>query len=68
MPRYKVRPTQDDYYKVVRILTESEAREKGSIDHLEKSWDGEGYEEIVLYDSRLADCEAWIRLHEGGYM
>jgi hypothetical protein len=49
---YKVRLMMDTTYEVIQCVYDL---------------DGNIAEESV-YQGRLADCEAWIRLHEGGYM
>ncbi len=50
--KYIVQLFQDDTYQVLEI-TEGE-------------YDTDNYE--VVYQGSLADCEAYIRLKEGGYM
>jgi hypothetical protein len=67
--RYRVRYRRNREYEVVRVFTEKDVREmeKENIGHLEKSWNGDEYLESQFQGS-LADCEAWIRLNEGGYM
>ena len=59
---YKVRFLQDDIYEVVEIVTTY--RERTS------AYDSEPntVEENKVYQGGLSDCEAYIRLREGGYM
>lgn len=59
---YKVRFFQDDTYEVIEIITTYGERIS--------AYDSEPdtVEENKVYQGSLADCEAYIRLHEGGYM
>ena len=59
---YKVRFFQDNTYEVIEIVTTY--RERTS------AYDSEPdiVEENKVYQGGLSDCEAYIRLHEGGYM
>lgn len=50
--KYKVSFYQDNTYEVLEWKTYSA--------------DEDGYESV--FQGSLADCEAYIRLHEGGYM
>jgi hypothetical protein len=52
---YRVRNMQDDTWQVVRR---------------DFAYDGvhDGYYEEIEYQGSLADCEAYIKLKEGGYM
>ena len=54
--KYKVRWYIDNEYEVWKI-TEPNSKDMNDED-IEES----------MYQGSLADCEAWIRLHEGGYM
>jgi len=38
------------------------------LDDIYQVYDDLSEEGGTLYQGRLADCEAWIRLHEDGYM
>jgi hypothetical protein len=49
---YKVRRDMDNNYKVVS----------------EEMIDDFSMDEVTHFTGSLSDCEAWIRLHEGGYM
>jgi hypothetical protein len=53
--RYKVWNLQDDTYQVVK-LTPDPYEPYG------------GEHEEVMYQGSLSDCEAWLRLHEKGYI
>ena len=59
---YKVRFFQDNTYEVIEIITIYGERTS--------TYDSEPdtVEENKVYQGRLADCEAYIRLHGGGYM
>lgn len=52
MKKYKVSFFQDDIYEVLEWKTYIS--------------DEDGWEKV--YQGSLSDCEAYIRLHEGGYM
>ncbi len=54
MQQFKVRHLQDDTYQVISLPEDYEQ------DDL--------YDLSVLYQGSLADCEAYIRLTENGYM
>lgn len=53
--KYKVWNLQDDTYQVVK-LTPDPYEPYG------------GEHEEVMYQGSLSDCEAWLRLHEKGYL
>jgi len=59
---YKVRFFQDNTYEVIEIVTTYGERTS--------AYDSEPntVEENEVYQGSLSDCEAYIRLHEGGYM
>lgn len=59
---YKVRFFQDNTYEVIEIVTIYGERTS--------AYDSEPntVKENKVYQGGLADCEAYIRLHEGGYM
>lgn len=59
---YKVRSYMDENYEVVE-LTPNEKYDEEDFDSEEKE-----FKEKSVYHGGLADCEAYIRLHEGGYM
>ena len=59
MCKYRVGYYQDDNYAVYE---ETEKTADTGIDR----WDY--CEEELVFTGGLADCEAYIRLHEGGYM
>lgn len=61
MKKYKVRFRMDQEYEVVE-LTYSEHYLRDN----RYSW--EPTEEESVFQGGLADCEAYIRLKEGGYM
>lgn len=50
---YKVRLFMDNTYEVYFVTHDSESFRS---------------DEYVCFQGSLADCEAWIRLTEGGYM
>lgn len=50
--RYKVKYYMDNEYAVFEISLDDNYREKRT----------------SVFKGSLADCEAWIRLHESGYM
>ena len=60
--KYKVRPMMDDNYKVVQLTT-NEKYDENDYDS-----DEQEFNEESVYQGGLADCEAYIRLNEGGYM
>jgi hypothetical protein len=60
--KYKVRLMMDDNYEVVE-LTPNEKYDENDYDS-----DEQEFNEQSVYQGRLADCEAYIRLNEGGYM
>lgn len=62
--RYKVRLFQDSIYEVIRIDYNDS---RGGIGPLSTSY-SEFPTETSMFQGSLADCEAWIRLHENGYM
>jgi hypothetical protein len=59
---YKVRFFQNNIYDVIEIITIHGERTS--------AYDSEPdiVEESKVYQGGLSDCEAYIRLHEGGYM
>jgi hypothetical protein len=59
---YKVRFMMDDSYEVVE-LTPNEKYDLNDFDSDELE-----FNEQSVYQGSLANCEAYIRLHEGGYM
>lgn len=59
MIEYKVRFMMDDNYEVVRIENTFSS---------EDEYDENEFKEESVYQGRLADCESYIRLKEGGYM
>jgi hypothetical protein len=59
---YKVRFFQDNTYEVIEIVTTYGERTSAYDSELDT------VEENKVYQGSLADCEAYIRLHEGGYM
>ena len=59
MIKYKVRFMMDDNYEVVRVENTFSS---------EDEYDESEFNEESVYQGRLADCEAYIRLKEGGYM
>ena len=60
--KYKVRFLQDSIYEVIEIVTTYGERTS--------AYDSEPntVEEYKVYQGELANCESYIRLHEGGYM
>jgi len=54
--KYKVQFFQNDTYEVLEY--------KANVN----SWTDVNYEWDSVFQGRLADCEAYIRLHEGDYM
>jgi hypothetical protein len=58
--KYRVRLYQDNIYEVVELNKLIEGQ----------SWDGwdDHQEDVTVYKGTLADCEAWLRLNERGYM
>lgn len=60
--KYKVRYSMDEDYEVVE-LTPNENYDENNLDSDELE-----FNEQVVHHGGLADCEAYIRLHEGGYM
>ena len=59
---YKVRFMMDETYEVVE-LTPNKRFDSDDFDSDEPEFDEES-----VHQGRLADCEAYIRLREGGYM
>jgi hypothetical protein len=59
---YKVRLLQDNTYEVIEVVTVY--GERTSAYDSERST----VTENKVYQGNLSDCEAYIRLHEGGYM
>ena len=59
---YKVRFMMDDSYEVVELTP----NEKYDLDDFDS--DELEFNEQSVYQGSLANCEAYIRLHEGGYM
>ena len=59
---YKVRFFKDNIYEVIEIVTTYGERTS--------AYDSkpDTVEENKVYQGGLADCEAYIRLYEGGYM
>ena len=62
MIQYKVKYQMDGNYEVIRITKISGER----LNMYESEPDEENEEQV--YSGRLADCESYIRLREGGYM
>lgn len=60
--KYKVVLMSDDYYQVVKLNPNSKYDEN-DFDCDEPQFFEEG-----VYAGSLSNCEAYIRLHEGGYM
>lgn len=60
--KYKVRLSMDDNYDVIE-LTPNKKYNENDFDSEE-----EEFNENRVHSGSLADCEAYIRLHEGGYM
>lgn len=58
----KVRFMMDENYEVIQ-LTPNKKYDEDDYDSDEPE-----FHEDSLYQGRLADCEAYIRLKEGGYM
>jgi len=58
---YKVRFFQDDEYEVVSITYPQ-------TDTFTTTSPYDGRTELQVFKGSLSDCEAWIRLHEKGYM
>ena len=58
MSKYRVRFLMDDNYKVEE---KQEIDDRYQVYGDEDRWD-------TVFTGRLSDCEAYIRLHEGGYM
>ena len=61
MSKYKVRFLQDITYEVIEIVTIY--GERTSAYDIEP----DTVKENKVYQGSLSDCEAWIRLEEGGY-
>ncbi len=59
--KYKVRLMMDDTYEVVETMFIEDYDSTADDDEAPTK-------ENSVYQGRLADCEAYIRLHEGGYM
>jgi hypothetical protein len=59
---YKVRFFQGNTYEVIEIVTTYGERTSGYDSELDT------VEENKVFQGGLADCEAYIRLQEGGYM
>jgi hypothetical protein len=60
--KYKVKFMMDDSYEVVELTP----NEKYDLDDFNS--DELEFNEQSVYQGSLANCEAYIRLHEGGYM
>ena len=60
--KYKVRLNMDDNYQVFE-LTPNEKYDENNY-----ASDEPEFTEQAVHDGSLADCEAYIRLREGGYM
>ena len=60
MGDYKVQFYQDNLYEVIELNKLVEGQ----------SWDGwdDSYQDVSVFKGTLADCEAWIRLNDGGYI
>ena len=58
--RYKVRYMLDDDYEVIELTPSGDQPDENDTEAK--------FDEQSVYQGRLADCEAYIRLHEGGYM
>ena len=60
--KYKVIFFQDNVYEVIEIIT--------TYGEITSAYDSkqDTQEEYKVFQGGLADCEAYIRLHEGGYM
>lgn len=56
-PNYKVKYFMDDNYEVLELVKEGDVFDLCSEDEYES-----------VFQGSLADCEAYIRLHENGYM
>jgi len=58
--KYRIQLFQDSTYQVIEVnkLIEGE------------SWDGwdDYHDDVVVFQGTLADCEAWLRLNERGYI
>lgn len=59
---YKVRFFQDNIYEVIEIVTTYGERTSAYDSKPDK------VEENKVYQGGLVDCEAYIRLNEGGYI
>jgi hypothetical protein len=59
---YKIRFFQNSTYEVIEIVTTNVKRTS------EYDSEPSTVEENTVYQGGLADCEAYIRLHEGEYM
>ena len=55
MIKYKVQNYMDDVYKVTELVYQDE-------------YGAQDVHEHIVFQGSISDCEAWIRLHEGGYM
>ena len=56
LKRYRVQFFQDDVYEVFELISST------------RTPDGYTKTEESMFQGSLSDCEAYIRLHEGGYM
>jgi hypothetical protein len=61
MKEYKVRFYQDNLYEVIEIIHKDLFNGLGKLVSTD-------YDEKSVFQGNLADCEAWIKLTEGGYM
>ncbi len=61
--KYKVIPLINDQYQVILTTYSYTDSTKTNGSYLASSKD-----ERVVYQGRLSDCEAFIRLSEGGYL
>lgn len=57
---YKVRLMSDATYEVIELTPNKE--------YDQYDYYSDKFNEQKMHQGSLADCEAWIRLHEGGYM
>lgn len=60
MANYKVQLFKDNIYEVIELNKLVEGQ----------SWDGwdDSYQDVSVFKGTLSDCEAWIRLNDGGYI
>lgn len=59
MKKYKIEFMKDYTYEVIEVTPEYYSGEYG---------DSAPTTESSVFQGSLSDCEAYIRLHEGGYM